>query len=174
MRYGLGMEMAGALLRKAREGAGLSQAALAARAGTTQSVVSAYENGRRQPTIPTLTRLIDAAGGSLRLSVVRHESPAGGGKLRQLVERHRHEIKRLATSHRLTKVRLFGSATRGDDGTDSDIDLLVHPMRGASLLSLIGFEQAVGDLLGVDVDVVSDREPNSRQLAAVAREAIPL
>ena len=62
---------AGALLQKARREAGLTQAELAARAGTTQSVVSAYESGHRQPAIPTLAALVDAAGCELVISVRR-------------------------------------------------------------------------------------------------------
>ena len=58
------MATADALLQKARREAGLTQAELAARAGTTQSVVSAYESGHRQPAIPTLAALVDAAGSS--------------------------------------------------------------------------------------------------------------
>ena len=53
---------AGTLLRQARRRAGLSQAELATQAGVTQSVVSAYESGQRQPSIPVLARLIEAAG----------------------------------------------------------------------------------------------------------------
>ena len=60
--------MAGALLRRARTGAGLSQAELAARAGSTQSVISAYESGHRQPALPTLAALIEAAGYELSLT----------------------------------------------------------------------------------------------------------
>lgn len=42
------MEAEGALLRTARQQAGLSQAEVAGRAGVTQSVLSAYESGARQ------------------------------------------------------------------------------------------------------------------------------
>ena len=41
--------MAGTLLRQARKRAGLSQVDLASRANVTQSVISAYESGQRQP-----------------------------------------------------------------------------------------------------------------------------
>ena len=41
---------------------GLTQAALARRAGTSQPVVSAYEHGRRDPTFGTLRRLVEAGG----------------------------------------------------------------------------------------------------------------
>ncbi|MGH8905119.1 MAG: helix-turn-helix domain-containing protein [Egibacteraceae bacterium] len=57
------------VLRRARVTAGLSQQEVAARAGVTQPEVSAYENGRRQPTVPTLERLIAATGHTLRLVV---------------------------------------------------------------------------------------------------------
>lgn len=55
------------LMRQVRRQAGLSQLALAERAGMSQSMVSAYENGRRQPTTPTLARLLAAAGTRLQL-----------------------------------------------------------------------------------------------------------
>ena len=55
------------LLREARRRKGLSQAELATLAGTSQPVISAYENGRRDPTFRTLRRLVAAAGGRLEL-----------------------------------------------------------------------------------------------------------
>jgi uncharacterized protein len=54
-------------IREAREQAGLSQAALAARAGTSQATLSAYENGRKQPSVETLSRVLEAAGAQLRV-----------------------------------------------------------------------------------------------------------
>ena len=47
---------------------GLTQAALARAAGTSQPVISAYEAGRRDPTYGTLHRLIRATGEELELS----------------------------------------------------------------------------------------------------------
>lgn len=55
-------------LRAARERAGLSQTDLAARTGTSQAAISAYERGRKQPSIATLDRLLAATGA--RLAVV--------------------------------------------------------------------------------------------------------
>ncbi len=59
------------MLRQARKQAGLSQVDLASRAGVTQSVISAYESGQRQPSLPTLARLIDAAGFEMTLGLRR-------------------------------------------------------------------------------------------------------
>jgi transcriptional regulator with XRE-family HTH domain len=55
------------LLRTARRRHGLSQAALARRAGTSQPVISAYEHGHRDPSTRTLGRLVAAAGERLEL-----------------------------------------------------------------------------------------------------------
>jgi transcriptional regulator with XRE-family HTH domain len=55
----------GSMLRDARERAGLTQSALANRAGTSQATLSAYESGAKQPTLDTFLRLIAAAGSTL-------------------------------------------------------------------------------------------------------------
>lgn len=52
-------------IRIVRERAGLTQALLAQRAGTSQATLSAYESGRKQPSIETLTRLLAACGSRL-------------------------------------------------------------------------------------------------------------
>ena len=49
-------------LRQLRERAGLTQVELAQRLGIPVTVVSAYECGRRQPSLETAGRLIDALG----------------------------------------------------------------------------------------------------------------
>lgn len=50
------------LLARVRRVAGLSQGELARRAGTSRPTVSAYEHGRKSPSLDTLERLLDAAG----------------------------------------------------------------------------------------------------------------
>lgn len=60
----------GALIKAVRRRGGLTQADLARRAGTSQPVVSAYENGRRDPTFGTLRKLVEAGGEQLRLAAV--------------------------------------------------------------------------------------------------------
>lgn len=67
-------------IRDARRHAGLSQAALAERAGTSQTAVSAYESGRKQPSVATLGRLLAAAGRRLTVApaptAAREPTPA--------------------------------------------------------------------------------------------------
>ena len=63
----------GAALAAARRAAGLTQAQLAARAGTSQATMSAYERGHKEPSVATLGRLLAAAGA--RLAVEAAERP---------------------------------------------------------------------------------------------------
>jgi transcriptional regulator with XRE-family HTH domain len=96
--------VAGDLLRLARVKAGLTQGELGERAGVAQSLISAYENGRRQPTIPTLMRLLEAAGFELRM---RLELPDGQAlaaeqwaRTRPAAERRRWKREQAAASSR--------------------------------------------------------------------------
>lgn len=57
----------GEIIREARRRAGLSQQDLADRLGTTQSVITRWETGRRSPTFETVIRAVRACG--LELSV---------------------------------------------------------------------------------------------------------
>ena len=55
------------LIRMARREAGLTQQVLAKRAGTSQAAMSAYESGRRSPSVDTLCRILSAAGFEVRM-----------------------------------------------------------------------------------------------------------
>ncbi len=84
--------VAGSLVLSARLKAGLTQRQLADRLGVTQPVVAAYESGRRQPTIPTLMRIVSAAGFDLRMSLAPHDDH---DDVLESLERHRpHEEQR--------------------------------------------------------------------------------
>jgi transcriptional regulator with XRE-family HTH domain len=54
--------MSSELLESVRRRAGLSQEVLAARAGTSRPTLSAYEHGRKSPTLTTVERLLESAG----------------------------------------------------------------------------------------------------------------
>ena len=55
------------LISRARLKAGLTQRELAERAATSQAAISAYESGRRSPTVETLLRIVGAAGYEVRM-----------------------------------------------------------------------------------------------------------
>jgi transcriptional regulator with XRE-family HTH domain len=56
-----------ALVREARRRAGLSQAELAERAGTSQPAIARYERARATPDLATLQRIVEACGWELQL-----------------------------------------------------------------------------------------------------------
>lgn len=92
------------------------------------------------------------------------EPGALGGPLGALVREHRSELLVIAARHGLTNVRVFGSVARGDDGPDSDVDLLADFPPG---IGLFGFGRAIRDLedlLQVRVDLVpaGDLKPGVR------------
>jgi transcriptional regulator with XRE-family HTH domain len=64
---------AGTLVRDARRLAGLTQAELAARIGTKQSVVSRWERRLDVPRVDTLGRILQACGFEADLTFRRHD-----------------------------------------------------------------------------------------------------
>jgi transcriptional regulator with XRE-family HTH domain len=56
------------LIAQIRQTSGLNQAELARRSGVQSSVLSAYEHGRRQPSVAALVRIARAAGLELEIS----------------------------------------------------------------------------------------------------------
>ena len=66
-KYDPAPTVASGLLRLARAKSGLTQSDLAKSARVSQQTVSAYETGRMEPTLPSLMRLLTAAGFELRM-----------------------------------------------------------------------------------------------------------
>ncbi|GMU77508.1 MAG: hypothetical protein AMXMBFR46_03080 [Acidimicrobiia bacterium] len=66
-------QVSGALLRSARLRQGMSQTAFADLVGIAQPTLSAYESGHRQPTVPTLLRLLERAGLELRMELAERD-----------------------------------------------------------------------------------------------------
>ena len=61
---------ASAFLKLARLEGGLSQRELAERAGVSQSEIARIESGQREPSIPTLQKILAGAGKELRFRLV--------------------------------------------------------------------------------------------------------
>lgn len=145
----------------------------------TQPVISAYENGSREPSLPMLEKLLEATGHRMQIELIPiPDQPRGipntpmGRKLR----RCRQAIIAAAEAHGMSNVRVFGSVARGEDTEHSDVDFLVDVnVEGTvSLLDLIGLEQEVSDLLGRPVDLGLASSLKSRVAASALADAIPL
>ena len=88
-----------------------------------------------------------------------------------LIESHRDQLKEIARQHGVTDVRVFGSMARGDDGPDSDVDLLVSLLPGTSALDMGGMLMDAESLLHRRVDLVSERALSSLIRERVLMEA---
>jgi uncharacterized protein len=168
--------MAGTLLRRARVGAGLSQAELAARAGVTQSVISAYESGHRQPALPTLAALIDAAGYELTVDVRPQPRRLSrlSGPIGQRVRRRRRELIAAAAAHGVTNLRVFGSVARGQDRADSDLDLLADLPPDMGLFGLGRVQADLAAIVGSEVDLVPAGDLKPGVAARANRDLVSL
>jgi len=92
----------------------------------------------------------------------------------QLVEHQRGDILRLAAQHGATNVRVFGSVVRSEAGAGSDIDFLVDMEPKRSLLDIATLKLDLQDLLGCQVDVVTESSLYWLLRRRILREARPL
>ena len=92
----------------------------------------------------------------------------------ELLEDKREEILRIAAQHGAYNVRIFGSAARGEARPASDIDVLVEMEPGRSLLDHVALKQDLEDLLGRNVDVVTESALHWYIRDRVIEEAVPL
>jgi predicted nucleotidyltransferase len=137
------------------------------RAGVTQSVVSVYESGHRQPALPTLAALIHATGNELDIRVRPSAAVPGrlSGPLGRRLRRRRAAVLRTVAAHGVAITGVFGSVARGDDGPDSDVDLLVTLPAGMGLFDMGRVTNELEALLGARVDLVpaADLKPGVRK-----------
>ena len=164
------------MLRAARREAGLSQAEFARRAGVTQSVVSAYETGARQPSLQTLARLVAASGLELDVTLRRRESSPRrlAGLIGARVLDRRLQVRQIAARDGLTNVRVFGSVARGEETDTSDVDLLVDVAPGVGLLGLGRCQQELEELLDASIDLVPARDLKPSVARSVVADVVPL
>ncbi|WPG36011.1 nucleotidyltransferase domain-containing protein [Variovorax sp. EBFNA2] len=92
----------------------------------------------------------------------------------EALSRHRDRIREIALSHHVSDVRVFGSALRGDDGLDSDLDLLVEPTAQTTLMDIGAIRHELKCLLGMEVDVLTPNGLPPKFRDQVLREAVPL
>ncbi len=71
------------------------------------------------------------------------------------LNRLRPQILAAAAANGAEEVRVFGSAARGEESADSDVDFLVEMQPGRGLLDLTRLELQLEKILGRRVDVVT-------------------
>lgn len=111
------------------------------------------------------------------LSMDEYQRVSNREPARLTVERLRQVgplIERLAQAAHLRDVQVYGSVARGDQTSDSDLDLLVTPAENATLFDIAQFEMDMELLVGVPVSAVSSASLDMRRDARILNEAVPL
>lgn len=83
----------------------------------------------------------------------------------------REEVQRAVAEYGGSRVRVIGSVARGEAQRDSDLDLLVDVEPQVTLFDLGGMNATVGQLLGVEVDVVAAQDLTGHALERALGEA---
>ena len=95
-------------------------------------------------------------------------------EMNDLIAEKREVILQLANKRGVRRVRIFGSVARGEPTPNSDIDFLIDMDPGRSLFDMGGFLMDLEDLLGTEVDVVTEAGLRPRIRQRVLEEAVPL
>ncbi len=94
--------------------------------------------------------------------------------MEKLLDEKREEIKRIAARHGAYNVRVFGSFARGEAMPNSDVDFLVAAGEKTSSWFPGGLAIDLEELLGREVDVVTDKGLDPLIRDYVLQEAVPL
>ncbi|MBW7917640.1 MAG: XRE family transcriptional regulator [Trueperaceae bacterium] len=163
------------MIRQARERAGLTQAELARRSGVAQSSISAYEREVHQPSLESLQELIAATGHKVSVDLMpEQERPPTDETTLGLLRGHREELLAVGGELGVRAIRVFGSVARGDDGPDSDVDLLVELAEPLGYLGLARIEEALSAVIGRRVEIVPTYALGSEASRSLEASAVPL
>ena len=83
----------------------------------------------------------------------------------------RDDVYAAARRHGIRRIVVYGSVARGRAGPGSDLDLLVEPMPGRSLLDIVDLRLELERMLGCRVEIGTRMRP---ELAGELRDAVPL
>ncbi len=91
-----------------------------------------------------------------------------------LLKRRTSDIRKIARSHGVVRLRVFGSRASGLVTATSDLDLLVQLKPDRDLLDLAEFKADLEELLGCKVDVVTEAGLSPYLRERILRTARPL
>ncbi|WP_313951371.1 nucleotidyltransferase family protein [Accumulibacter sp.] len=91
-----------------------------------------------------------------------------------VLDMKRSAVREATGRFRAANPRIFGSVLHGTDQDDSDLDLLVDALPGATLFDLGGLQDELESLLGVHVDVLTPADLPAKFRAKVLAEAQPV
>lgn len=136
----------------------------------TQSVVSEYENGQREPSFAAVDRLMTAAG----LTIEYSRRPPSQSRLLSHVRGSAGDLHRALDPLGARGIRVFGSVARGEDTEASDVDLVVDITPETGMFDMLKMQQRAEAILGRRVDLVPSTGLKPAVAASVDRESIRL
>lgn len=89
----------------------------------------------------------------------------------EALEQNRQAIRLATVRNNASNPRVFGSVARGEDRSDSDIDILVDTLPQTTLFDLGGLLEELQDILGCKVDVVTPAGIPARMRERILAEA---
>ena len=90
------------------------------------------------------------------------------------LRQYKEAILKLADEKGAYNVRVFGSVARGEATDTSDIDLLVCYRDGTTVWDAVALWDALQDLLGTDVSLVSEGIDDKPFIDDIMQDAVPL
>ena len=90
-------------------------------------------------------------------------------EIREIIRQHRNVLEE---KYGVAVVGIFGSYVRGEQGRQSDIDLLAEILRPISLLEIVGAEIYLSEVLGRKVDLVPKRDVREELRESILKEAV--
>jgi len=80
------------------------------------------------------------------------------------------KIARLLKNRGVRTVAVFGSYVRGEEKPESDIDIIVEFSEKKSLLELVKIERELSEVLGIKVDLLTEKSISPYLIDTIKRE----
>ena len=80
------------------------------------------------------------------------------------------KIARILKNQGAIKIAVFGSYVRGEERPESDIDIIVEFSERKSLLELVRIERQLSEVLGIKVDLLTEKSISPYLIDALRKE----
>lgn len=82
------------------------------------------------------------------------------------------KIAKFVENQGVKKIAVFGSYVRGEERPGSDIDILVKFSERKSLLDIVGMEQDLSEILGIKVDLLTEKSISPYLIDRIKKEMV--
>jgi len=75
-------------------------------------------------------------------------------EIKELIQKHKEEFRK---QYGLKEIGIFGSYLRGEQGTESDLDILIELEKPIGFVKFMRLERALSELLEIQVEMVTKK-----------------